>query len=206
MSSIICFTDKDVAIVATDTLAVRDGRPLLFTNKAIYLPTLKLVIAGTGVGSFSSEWAEFVNSWMAVEDIEGLNEFSQEQLSTLWTKKIDGGLLLGHESSTVYHVGYSAKEDCMVAYAFRSKNSFECERLPLGCFAKPSCNIQMSGDLADFVVMMKEQRSIQESLPINERVYIGGELNAIVIQRDRVIHFKLGEFEDYSQQMDEILN
>ena len=56
MSSLIFYTDPEQVLVATDTLAVSsDGKPFIFTSKALYIPHLKTIIAGTGCSEFFNE-------------------------------------------------------------------------------------------------------------------------------------------------------
>ncbi|VGC17672.1 Uncharacterised protein [Klebsiella pneumoniae] len=56
MSSLICFSTDEFAIVATDTLGVdAEGNPFILTNKATYLPTIKTIICGTGTVSVQRE-------------------------------------------------------------------------------------------------------------------------------------------------------
>ncbi len=74
MSSFICFSTDEFAVVATDTLGVdAEGNPFILTNKATYLPTIKTIICGTGMGGFHSRWAEFVNSRMILLDVDNLD-------------------------------------------------------------------------------------------------------------------------------------
>ena len=50
MSSLIFELNTDCINVATDTLAtLPDGSPAVFSTKAMYLPHLRMIVAGTGV-------------------------------------------------------------------------------------------------------------------------------------------------------------
>ena len=52
MSSLIFYTDREQALVATDSLAVDgSGAPHMFTSKAGYIPHLKTIIAVTAFRS-----------------------------------------------------------------------------------------------------------------------------------------------------------
>lgn len=46
---------------------------------------------------------------------------------------------------------------------------------------------------------MKKQRIEQESIPKQDRVYIGGEIFAWYLCKDECRSFKLGQFEDYNE-------
>lgn len=204
MSSIIMSVQENMAIVATDTLAVDSGSALLFTNKATYLPTLKTIIAGTGLGAFSSRWAEFANSWLVADNVESLTVHAPEILKRMWVELDEEGLIRSNDSTTVYHIGFN-DVGVIAAYALRSRSGFKPEPLAYGLMAKPECEIIQTGNVNDFVQMMHEQRRVQEGIPENNRIYIGGEINAIVLQSDRVIHLKLGEFSDYRKQLQSLM-
>ena len=65
MSSLIFQTEEQQVFVATDTWAVtRDGMPITFTSKALILPHLRMIVAGTGSGGFLDQWFVYINSRM----------------------------------------------------------------------------------------------------------------------------------------------
>ncbi|GHC04529.1 hypothetical protein [Providencia stuartii] len=200
MSSLIFYIQEDMAFIAMDTLAVTaEGNPYLFTNKFTYLPTLNTVICGLGLGGFGSEWAENVNRNMRVADIEHLNYFSEEELRKLYAEYCQRYNLSGTESSTIYHIGYSQEEAKMVAFAFRSLNNFKCERLPYGTAVKPECEILEGNLIENIPTMMQMQRDIQKNQPEDSRIYIGGEVRAIHLEKDKATYYNLGEFNDYQE-------
>ena len=87
MSSLIFYTDSENILVATDTLAVdMAGEPMMFSTKAMYVPHLRMIIAGTGVGMFSGDWAMSVNNRMIVRDILNLDYHTPDQLRTCWNE------------------------------------------------------------------------------------------------------------------------
>ncbi|MBL5906434.1 hypothetical protein [Serratia fonticola] len=205
MSSLIFYTQPDLAVVATDTLAVtNEGEPFLYTNKAIYLPTLKTIICGTGVGGFSSAWAEKINSRMILEGIENLDVHTQESLNGLWGLFKEEYKIDHASTTTVYHIGFSELSQEIVSFAYRSTNNFESERLAHGTAVKPECKI-IEGNLMETIpVMMTEQRCLQEQNPMSSRVYIGGDINAIMLTKDECRYFKLGEFPDRQANLEKM--
>lgn len=200
MSSLIFYIQEDMAFIAMDTLAVTtDGEPYLFTNKFTYLPTLNTVICGLGLGGFGSEWAEKVNRNMILADIEHLNYFAESELKKLYADYLQRYGFSGVESTTIYHIGYSKEEGVMIAFAFRSLNDFKCERLGYGTAVKPACEI-LEGNLFDNIpIMMQMQRDIQRHQTESSRIYIGGEIHAIHLEKCKATYYHLGEFDDYQE-------
>ncbi|OCJ22618.1 hypothetical protein [Serratia sp. 14-2641] len=207
MSSLIFYTQPDLAVVATDTLAVdSNGRPAFYTNKAAYIPTLRMIIAGVGVAGFSSQWAEHVSSRMLLSGIENLDCHAQDGLLSLWDD-FKNAEAIDPESSTttVYHIGFSEETGDVTVFAYRSTNSFMSERLGYGTAVKPDCKI-IDGNLMETIPsMMSEQRRLQESMPIESRIYIGGDIIAIMLTKDECRYFKLGEFPDREANFREML-
>lgn len=205
MSSLIFYTDKEQALIATDTLGVdSEGAPFLFTSKAIHIPHLKVVICGTGCGGFSNEWALHVNNRMVLGGILNLDYHTERYLSELWEKYKLEYKLPDDFSTTVYHFGFSEESGEIVGFAYRSANNFTSEQLQHGTGVKPECSV-LDGNLFETIpLMMQEQREIQESLPKNERVYIGGEIFAIHLTSNGCSTQKLGEFPDYKDNLKSI--
>lgn len=207
MSSLIFYLDKDQAFVATDTLAVgADGSPKQFCTKAIYLPHLRTIIAGTGMGAFSGDWAMFVNNHMVLAGIQNLDYHTPLGLRSRWAdyKRLyepPDGL-----TTTVYHFGFAEDSDLMLGYAYRSTNSFASEPRNYGYGIKPECT-PVEGDLlAGLRPMMQEQRSIQASKPEHQRLYIGGQAIGMHLTRERCNIFKAFDFDDYQDHLEQIFD
>lgn len=206
MSSLIFYLHKDMAIVVTDTLAVdEEGSPFIFTNKASYIPTLKTIIAGTGIGRFSSEWASFVSNEMVLLDVEHLNIHTQQNLARLWSEFKLRFELQDDLTTTIYQFGYSSEDQRIKGFAYRSSNGFSPDELDYGTFAKPACDIIVGNLDEAFPQMMRQQRAMQEALPSESRVYIGGEMHAMVLTANECRQMKIGEFDDYRHQLDQLL-
>ena len=198
MSSLIFATDERNILVATDTLGVTtEGEPFLLASKATHVPHLRTIIAGTGVGGLSNEWALTVSMRMVVRGIMNLNYHTPKGLRDLWRKykavySIPEGL-----TTTVYQFGISEEDDRVLSFAYRSTSDFESEQLQYGFGVKPECTIPEGDFLEALPQMMAEQRRNQEALPKDERLYIGGEIQALHLTADGCRSFKVGQFPDF---------
>jgi hypothetical protein len=208
VSSLIFLTDEDNVVVATDTLVVTpDGEPSMFTSKAIYLPHLKVIVAGTGLQGFASEWALKINDKLIVNGINNLDHHTPHCLRELWIK-YKSELLFGDEmTTTVYQFGFSQMDGNIVVFAYRSTNDFKSEKLTYGIKAKPECttSFEENDTFMDVIPkMMREQRKIEDEGPKDGRLYIGGEIQVLHLTRDRCLAFKLGEFDDIEDAQQKI--
>ena len=207
MSSLIFYTDPSQALVATDTLAVKpDGTPLMFGSKAIFLPHLKTIIAGTGLGSFSGGWANYVNDRLIVKGLRNLDFHTPDGLNGLWKRmKVEHGVPESM-TTTVYQFGISEDDGEIRSYAYRSTNEFASEPLPHGTRAKPECSFPTEGNIVQHLrSMMYEQRSIQALKSPNERLYIGGDCVVMHLTNEACTTATLFRFDDYEENLDEIL-
>lgn len=207
MSSLIFYSDAEQALIATDTLAVKpEGEPLLFCSKAIHLPHLNTVIAGTGQGGFATRWAMHVNDRMVINGINNLDFHTPQGLRDLWDTYCDEFNITDNATTTVYQFGYCQETDKMMAIAYRSTNNFESEPRPYGLAAKQECSFP-EGDYeipAVFVDMMNEQREIQSNVALNERIFIGGRINVLHVTKTGCSSYKLHEFSDYQQHENQL--
>lgn len=206
MSSLVFYTDEEQAVVATDTLAVHpDGAPFMLTSKALFLPHLKTIIAGTGVGTFSVDWACAVNNNLVVRSIEHLNYHTPNALRERWQELVQKYPEVEDAMTTVYHFGVSGESGEIVAYAYRSTDSFESEVIPYGFRYKPECAMPEGESVMELIPkIMEAQRQHQESVPANERLYIGGEVTVTHLSKNGCATSTLYTFEDYEDQLEEI--
>lgn len=206
MSSLIFYTDESQVVVATDTLAVdSNGEPFMLTSKSTHIPHLNLVIAGTGCGGFSNEWAMHVNNRMVLSGIMNLDYHTPNSLLELWNKYKVDFLLPERMTTTVYHFGISEETNKIVSFAYRSTNEFRSEAIQYGTAVKPECTI-LEGNLIEIIpLMMQEQREIQESQPQENRIYIGGEINVMHLTEHACNTFKIGEFPDFRHHQQLVL-
>ena len=199
MSSLIFYTDQERALVVTDTLQVKFGQPTNFTTKALYLPHLRLIVAGTGHGGFHDRWAHLVNFSAVARDVVDLNIGTPGGLRKLWAR-VDDDLKV--RTTTIYHFGVTTA-DQVVAYAYRSANDFRSEPLEPGTGIKPKASMP-EGDLLEGIrAIMDEQRRLQEAAPAATRLYIGGEAIATYLTPAECRHWTLFRFSDADQQLDQ---
>ncbi len=203
MSSLIFFTDPKQALVVTDTLAVVDqGTPFLFTSKAHYLAHLRMVVAGTGHGKFLQDWFLRINTQMLVSGIEQLDAHTPDALRAQWEKWSSLGDVPSDATTTVYHFGVAETSGEITAFAYRSTNDFRSERLSEGLAVKPECEVPEGNILENIEAMMLDQRRIQAEKPIEQRVHIGGEANAILLTPEGCQHWSMFQFPDFAEQVD----
>ena len=206
MSSLIFYTDQDQILVVTDTLVVKpDGNPMMYCSKAIYLPHIRTIIAGTGVGMFSGDWSMQVNNRMVVAGIDNLDFHTPIALCKRWQQYKGEHALPADLTTTVYHFGLSEETGFVRSYAYRSTHSFASEQLGYGYGLKPECTPPQKENLIEEIPrMMVEQRKNQESKPFSDRVYIGGEAIAIYLNKSGCSIFSVFQFEDFQSQLRDI--
>lgn len=199
MSSLIFFTEKEQVLTATDTLAVSpDGKPFMFTTKAFIVPHLQMMVCGTGMGGFLGKWFIEVNDRMIVRDIDNLDYHTPRLLRSHWQNYTTEYPLAANMTTTVYHFGFSEDDGCIHSYVYRSINDFMSEPLSYGIGVKPECNL---GDNLEFPKciknLMDEQRAIQLSHPMKERVYIGGKIQVFHLSKSGFAVYTLDQFDDF---------
>lgn len=208
MSSLIFYTDESQALIATDTLATSNkipGAPFKFTTKAFVIPHLKMIIAGTGCGGFCDRWFLQINDRMVVRGIENLDYHTPRNLALLWSSFKNEFSLLEDATTTIYHFGFSEENQSICSHVYRSTNNFESEQLPYGLGGKPEYIVPNPYELPkDFKTIMDSQRELQSSETKESRIYIGGEIQLIRLERDGFIVQSLGKFEDYDSDEDAI--
>lgn len=207
MSSLIFYTDKKQALVATDTLSVDlEGKPFAFVTKSAYVPHLRTIIAGTGAGGFANKWHLHVSTRMVLKGIRNLDYHTPKSLRELWLEYLKEMSIPIDITTTVYQFGISEETGEIVSFAYRSINNFVSEKLGYGTGVKPECSVPEGDLMALIPEMMKEQREIQNKEPKESRVYIGGEIFAFYLNADGCNCIKLGEFDEYKTQEEQIFN
>jgi hypothetical protein len=206
VSALIFYTHERQIVVAMDTLAMSltdTPVPGFYTSKAFLLPHLRGIMCGMGVLDFSTDW--FVRQQrILAKDMLHLDEFTPEALRELaepykFTEK---------HTSTIYHFGYSETEDTHFGYAYRSANNFESERLPSGGWGIkppiPQDEIELQTFPDDIVKTMLKQRAQEDARPADERLYIGGEIQLIFMERGSFTMDTIYRFDDYADCYDEM--
>lgn len=202
MSSLIFHTEENQVIIATDTLATTvSGEPALFTTKSFILPHLQMIIAGTGVAGFLGKWFIRLNSKMLTKGIDNLDYHTPNVLAEIWNNHKVESNIPDDITATIYHFGFSEESGVIHIYVYRSINNFQSEQITqYGIGVKPACTIPDNYELPkDFKTMMDEQRSIQSSLPKDERIYIGGKIQIHHLQKQGFSVYTLDKFEDYDE-------
>ena len=206
MSSLIFYTDTNQALVATDTLAVKpDGRASMFCSKAVHLPHLRTIIAGTGLGGFSNDWANEVNNRLTVKGILNLDYHTPDALRKRWIEVTSSDDFPTGLTTTVYQIGVSEDDEEICAFAYRSANNFISEPLQHATRAKPECTILHSENFVEDVrQMMMEQKKIQDAKPSAERIYIGGECILMRLDKNSFMVATAFQFDDYENHLQEM--
>ncbi|MEZ4702950.1 MAG: hypothetical protein R2834_21635 [Rhodothermales bacterium] len=207
MSSLIFSTDENQILVATDTLAVTpSGEPFMFVSKAVHIPHLRTIIAGTGAGGFANQWALIVSTRMVLRGIENLDFHTPDALRRLWREYRTEYEMLESLTTTVYQFGISEVTSKVVSFTYRSVNEFQSEQLQYGMGFKPECTPpEGSYELVQAIPgLMEEQRQIQSQVPAESRLYIGGEIQALYLNTEGCSSFKIGEFSDFGAHLNVI--
>jgi hypothetical protein len=194
------------AVVATDTLAVNlDGSARQFTTKAFIVPHLKMIIAGTGLAGFAGAWFQRVNEAMVVSDIDHLNFHTQKSLKNLFATEFSD-FDPKQISTTIYQIGVSQADGVMHGYSYSSFYDFEPRELMYGLSIKPAAGPEPDpANPRDIGQLMRDQRALQEQEPIDRKIYIGGEIQAIHLKSDgTAILSTIDRFEDFQEMEDQI--
>ncbi|HMG87052.1 MAG TPA: hypothetical protein VK574_15070 [Terracidiphilus sp.] len=202
MSSLIYHIAHDQVFVATDTLATsHEGKPVYFTSKVLILPHLNMLLAGTGRAGFLDRWIVAING-SPMRDVDAVDREATNYLAAAWSlyqQQITEPSNLS--TVTIYHFGFSETAGVIHAYAYRSENGFQSERLEYRTGVKPKCTVPENYRFPDDIKgMMEEQRTIQALLPKNEQVFIGGEIQIHHLNQHGFNVYKLAEFDDYKEQ------
>jgi hypothetical protein len=182
MTALVFALQPEQVCLAMDTLVVGadDRLPLSFQHKFHSLPDSELVVAGTGLANFINGWFAHLSALACVGDIDDLNNIAPGVLKA--SADAAGGL--GAITTTIYHFGYSRSDCQYVGYAYRSINEFQSERLPYGLGFKPHVPVTPTDDInfPEFLVdIVVKQQSADRSLPVQQQLGIGGEIEFAVL-------------------------
>jgi len=198
MTALVYIVQPDKIYLAMDTLVVThdDKIPLYYQTKFTVLPHLNLVIAGTGFASLINDWFHYVNGSMVVRDIDHLKDLAPGLLRDA-TPRCQGADIT---TTTLYHFGYSKLEKRYVGYAYRSAKNWEPDRLQDALGLKPVIDVQPTRNIQipQFLInIVCEQRRKDLSLPVSERVGIGGDIQVVVMENGIVTISTVHRFESY---------
>jgi hypothetical protein len=206
MSSLIFYTEENQVLVATDTLTTSpDGRPFKYATKAFVVPHLRMIIAGTGAGGFLGRWFVQINDRMVVRGIDHLDYHVPGYLASIWPGCKQEFSFPDGITATIYHFGFSEDSGLIHAFAYRSTNNFQSERIEYGLGIKPQCTVSADYRLPqDIRTMMDAQRASQTALPEGQRAHIGGEIQVHQLTKKGFFIYTLGRFEDYDRDEEAI--
>lgn len=188
MSSLLFYTDSDCAQIATDTLvANREGEALGYVQKAIFLPSANVIVAGTGLALMYDRWTTLVNHQRLAFDVDSLDAHTTKALQHLWAEIEREGTSLADYTATIYHFGFSGEDGVIHTFAYRSENGFASEALRYGLAMKPPLKSLDGVDYASFpsssVEIMLAQRSQERANP-ESIIRIGGEAWLLELDRE----------------------
>ena len=204
MTAAIFNIEPDRVIIAMDTLAMTgDTRtPFFFTTKFYPLPHLHGAMFATGIGDLATQWFVKLERFL-VRDIHHLDEFARPTLQEL-------GRQFGlneSKTTTVYHIGYSEKESRYVGFAYRSTTDFASERLEYGLRTKPGvAGAVVESFPEDFVRLMQQQRTEDQALSAQDRVFIGGEIHTLILHQKTMTIQTIHRFNDYEELYEHMCN
>jgi hypothetical protein len=210
VTALMFVLSPDSVVIGTDTLAVlpTDKSPHKYASKVFMLPHLGAVICGTGVFQLPLDWYMDIQSSVLARDMDFMNEIAPERLRSIWSRIGADG------TSTVYHFGYSPHDGAYVGYAFRSTNDFARERLEYGIGIKPALDelIMVAREMAEepdihamVVSLIESARALDDDLPVDDRVGIGGEIHLLTLTAGRQIGWVVRPWPDFESLYEQML-
>lgn len=198
MSSLLFYTDENEAIVATDTLLHYSiDTPPGFVSKAVALPHMRMIIAGTGSAVLLNRWIGLVNNQGFALDVDTVDAHAPQELQALWGELNRQVPTLQDQSATIYHFGISDDSGKVHGFAYRSGSDFKSERLKYGLGVKPELMEKSGIDWSSFPecapAIMRAQAQ-QEAEKSENRVYIGGTAEVTHLTKSGFSIYSLGGF------------
>jgi hypothetical protein len=200
MTALNWILEKEKVSIATDTFSMTTQKtPFKYTNKIFPIPHLKMILCGTGNSNLIIDYFREILLKVVAREMQYVNTIAQTLLQEL-NKDTPKDL-----TSTIYHFGYNEVLKCIEGFAFRSKNNFMVEKLEYGIGNKPALvrefteELYYSTDNDDnfFTLLINEQKRLDDLLPNEERVGIGGEIQRIVFDGNNYIQSTIFRFDDY---------
>ncbi|EMB2825407.1 hypothetical protein R6U49_00745 [Pseudomonas aeruginosa] len=195
MSSLLFFTDSENAIVATDTLVAEpSGAPLGFSSKAIALPHLNMIIAGTGLAALFNHWVGLMNDQHVALDIDAVDPHVTEVLQQVWGEMQSQLSTPLNQTATIYHFGWSDNSREIHAYAYRSEENFRSEKLSYGLGVKPPLPSYEGLDLTvlprKVEEVMRRQIAQEMAKPKDIAVQIGGWVQVAHLTKEGIVLYR----------------
>ncbi|MBP1154835.1 MULTISPECIES: hypothetical protein [unclassified Paenibacillus] len=193
-------TEQEI-VVSMDTLASReDKEPFKFVSKIFPLPHIRTIMCGTGNLELLLNWHIIIQTKIVSRDIEYVDRYATQFLRELDSKYPD------ELSATVYHFGYSEKEDKLKGYAYRKEKQFESELMVYGIGTKPPLETELVYTIFDnndnydkaLIEMMEEQKR-RDDIKTEDKVGIGGEIQMCVMNTNFFTIAIVHRFADYEE-------
>jgi hypothetical protein len=205
MTALVFALQPEQVCIAMDTLVIGadDRMPMAFQRKFLSVPESNLVVAGTGRADFINGW--FQHLWEGYQGAT-IDDLDAVVPDIFQSSVIDEGGLGGF-TATIYHFGYSPREQRYVGYAYRSEQGFRSDRLQYALGFKPVVQVKPAEDIRfpDFLIeIILEQQRQDINQPIREKVGIGGDIEFVVMS-DRSIHVEtVHRFSSYEAEAEHI--
>lgn len=206
MTAINYIYDKSQVVVCMDTLSLDlDRKPYRYMSKMFPIPHLRSVICGTGNADLLLNWVNLVQKYIiAAADISYLSKITSQKLIELNQEySID-------LTSTIYQFGYSEIDNEFKGYVYRSKSNFLQEELMFSCFAKkPDVEFNFHEEIKEgldkaLINLVTKQKDVDDK-KVGNRIGVGGEIQRIIMTKDRYQFDIIHRFLDYWDCFDEML-
>ncbi len=208
MTALIYRLKNDIVWLAMDSLSVdEDNRPIKYVSKFFLLPHLQCIICGTGNLNLVVKWFEFIQNSLVFKNVVDLNTHVQVQLKKI-SDELNNPI---NQSSTIYHFGVDKKNNKIVGFAYRSKNSYKSEKLIQSLGIKPRFEggaqiIVQKGIISGIVDIITRLKEMDENLELEQQVGIGGEIHLVVLDKSGKYSVEtIHQFSDHEQKFSEML-
>lgn len=204
MSAIAFNVSRDQAMIAVDTMCTNEeGLFSHHVSKALPIPHLNIVVAGTGSLDLIERFALALNS-RAFASHDEVALHASDALAVIWE---DWRAALGESStganhhvqtSTIFQFGFSSENDTFEAIQYHSGNGFKVERMTNVTAHKPPAPLlgePRDDDLSELFRIVASQRIHQDSKPFDSRVHIGGDVLVFTVCAKGIAIHNIGSLE-----------
>ncbi|HHV25994.1 MAG TPA: hypothetical protein GXX63_02220 [Tissierellia bacterium] len=193
MTALIFNYNSNCVAIAMDTLAHSfDKTSFLYESKFYYFEKEKTAICGVGNSGIKKDWYNFVLNNIPTKNIIEINKIATEKLLVFDNKYPD------EFDATIYNFGYNEGKDKFEGFVYRKENGFISEKLYHGFGTRPKVDnnkivsIYSNMELINkkdiinyiFIQVMKEQKKADDRNKIEDRVFIGGDIELLIMTKD----------------------
>ncbi len=203
MSSLITDVDENAAWVATDTLGVGyDSSPLLFAAKALHLPHVNILMAGTGVSRMMDGWFYGLNG----QQFAGIDELAAKSTIALrkrWAE-FRGAFPVSEDATcSIFTFGFSETTGRMRVLMNSSSYDWELRDQPVPFSGqKPPGTLPTAPHFpSGLMAAMLDQRAVQAAKPPEKRLHIGGAIIMHCLTREGCTSQIVSRFADYDDTL-----